>query len=68
MQLPWTIWSLPITHMDYTMGLLFYHPPVRLGSPWIKRREVMTGARRIRSEKLREHQIWRDKLGVLSVR
>ena len=29
---------------------------VRLIEVWIKRREVMVGARRIRSEKLREHQ------------
>ena len=28
---------------------------VRLVGAWIKRREVMVGARRIRSEKLREH-------------
>ena len=29
---------------------------VRLVGEWIKRREVLVGARRIRSEKLREHQ------------
>ena len=29
---------------------------VRLVGVWIKRREVVVGARRIRSEKLREHQ------------
>ena len=29
---------------------------VRLVGAWIKRREVVVGARRIRSEKLREHQ------------
>ena len=29
---------------------------VRLVGTWIKRREVINGARRIRSEKLREHQ------------
>ena len=29
---------------------------VRLVRAWIKRREVELGARRIRSEKLREHQ------------
>ena len=29
---------------------------VRLVGTWIKRREVVVGARRIRSEKLREHQ------------
>ena len=29
---------------------------VRLAGGWIKRREVVNGARRIRSEKLREHQ------------
>ena len=29
---------------------------VRFVGTWIKRREVMDGARRIRSEKLREHQ------------
>ena len=29
---------------------------VRLVGAWIKRREVLVGARRIRSEKLREHQ------------
>ena len=29
---------------------------VRLVGEWIKRREVVVGARRIRSEKLREHQ------------
>ena len=29
---------------------------VRLVGAWIKRREGMVGARRIRSEKLREHQ------------
>ena len=28
----------------------------RLVGAWIKRREVVAGARRIRSEKLREHQ------------
>ena len=28
----------------------------RLGGAWIKRREVVVGAKRIRSEKLREHQ------------
>ena len=29
---------------------------IRLVGAWIKRREVVVGARRIRSEKLREHQ------------
>ena len=29
---------------------------VKSGKVWIKRREVMVGAKRIRSEKLREHQ------------
>ena len=29
---------------------------MRLMGAWIKRREVMAGARRIRSEKLRDHQ------------
>ena len=29
---------------------------VRLLGAWIKRREILVGARRIRSEKLREHQ------------
>ena len=29
---------------------------VRLVGAWIKRRDVVDGARRIRSEKLREHQ------------
>ena len=29
---------------------------VRLVEAWITRREVMVGARRIRSEKLRDHQ------------
>ena len=29
---------------------------VRLVRAWIKRREVVVGARRIRSEKMREHQ------------
>ena len=29
---------------------------VRLVGPWIKRRDVVEGAGRIRSEKLREHQ------------
>ena len=29
---------------------------VRLVRAWIKRREVLVGARRIRSKKLREHQ------------
>ena len=28
---------------------------VRLVGPWIKRREIVDGARKIRSEKLREH-------------
>ena len=32
---------------------------VRLVGPWIKRREVAVRARRIRSEKLREH-LYRD--------
>ena len=40
-------------------GLLDHHAllcKVRLVVAWIKRREVVVGARRIRSEKLREHQ------------
>ena len=40
-------------------GLLNHHVvlcKVRLVGTWIKRREVVTGARRNRSEKLREHQ------------
>ena len=37
----------------------------RLVGAWIKRREVVGGARRIRSEKLREHQHRDDMLGLL---
>ena len=40
-------------------GLSYHHVvlcKVRLVRTWIKRREVVLGARRIRSEKLREHQ------------
>ena len=40
-------------------GLLDHHVvlcKVRLVEPWIKRRKVVDGGRRIRSEKLRENQ------------
>ena len=39
---------------------------VKLVGAWIKRREVVNGVRRSRSEKLRKHQ--KDILGILRVR
>ena len=36
----------------------------KVRSAWIKRREVVAGARRIRSEKLREHCTEKDMLGL----
>ena len=36
--------------------MLYVLCKVRLVGAWIKRREVVVGARRIRSEELREHQ------------
>ena len=39
-----------------TFGFIMYIYKVKLLGTWIKRREVVYGPRRIRTEKLREHQ------------
>ena len=41
---------------------------VRLVGPWIKRREVVDGGSRIRSEKLREHRFREGYAGSLEVK
>ena len=41
---------------------------VSLMSAWIKRKEVVNGAKRIRSEQLRDHQSMEEMPGVLKVR